>query len=123
MVFRDTPEQTWEILKDLIATNEAALPNQWKVETYDPARRERLLPHILGFAIEVDRFEPKFKVNQHYGDADKLSAAEGLERDVGTDDAREIARLMRLSVERTKQSGEERKGVDISTYLDKGKTP
>ena len=117
MVLRDTPEQTWEILEDLIEVNEAALPQQWRVEGYDPARRERLLPHILGFAIEVDRFEPKFKLNQHYAEADKLSAAQGLERDVGTDDARAIARLMRLSVERARQDGADGKSLDISDYL------
>lgn len=123
MVLRDTPEATWEILEELVAVNEAALPRQWKLEDYDPARRKRLLPHILGFAIEVDRFEPKFKLNQHYADADKLGAAQGLERDVGTDDAREIARLMRLSVERAKSVDHDEKGLDIADYLSQKKTP
>ncbi len=122
VVLHDTPEETWAIVQELIAVNEATLPRQWSVETYDPERRDRLLPHILGFSIEVDQFEPKFKLNQHYAAGDKLGTAEGLERDVGTDAAREIARLMRLSVERDQLVGDAKAaGKDISSYLGGGK--
>ncbi len=122
IVLHDTPEETWAILLDLIEVNESSLPQQWRVENYDPARRERLLPHILGFSLEVSRIEPKFKLNQHYAADDQLGAAKGLEADVGTDNAREIARLMRLSVERSAREGTRESGVDVTTYLDNGKT-
>ena len=52
-----------------------------------------LTPHILGFALDVTSVEPKFKLNQHYADADKIGAIKGL-RSRGTDDARQIAALM-----------------------------
>src|SRR5690606_27922101 len=117
VVLHDTPEDTWNIVKELIEVNEAALPRQWQVEGYDPNRRERLLPHILGFSREVDRCEPKCKLNQHYADADKLGAAQGLEQDVGTDNAREIARLIRASVDPDKRTGSGERGTDIASYL------
>lgn len=123
VALHDTPEETWAILLDLIEVNESSLPQQWSVDDYDPARRERLLPHILGFSLKVDRIESKFKLNQHYADNDQLGAARGLERDVGTDNARGIARLMRLSVERSARQGTSEGGVDVTTYLDSGKTP
>lgn len=122
VVLHDTPEETWDILLDLIDVNEASLPQQWNVDGYDPARRERLLPHILGFSLDVEKMESKFKLNQHYADDDQLGAARGLEQDVGTDSARAIARLMRLGVERAARQGKNESGVDVTTYLDNRKT-
>lgn len=89
----DTPEQTTEIVNELIAVNEAELPRQWDIEGYSPARRAALTPHILGFALDVTSVEPKFKLNQHYADADKIGAIAGL-RERGTGDCRQIADLM-----------------------------
>jgi transcriptional regulator len=89
----DTPEQTTAIVNELIAVNEADLPTQWSIESYSPERRAALTPHILGFAFDVTAIEPKFKLNQHYADVDKIGAIAGL-RSLGTDAAREIADLM-----------------------------
>jgi len=89
----DTPAQTTAIVNELIAVNEAELPEQWDVDGYSPARRAALTPHILGFALDVTSVEPKFKLNQHYADVDKMGAITGL-RSRGTDDCRQIADLM-----------------------------
>lgn len=89
----DTPEETTGIVNELIAVNEAQLPQQWDMGRYSPQRRAALTPHILGFALDAEAVEPKFKLNQHYADADKLGAIAGL-RALGTDDARQIAELM-----------------------------
>lgn len=93
----DTPQQTTAIVDELIAVNEAELPTQWSVADYSPERRAALTPHILGFRLHVTSVEPKFKLNQHYPDADKIGAIAGL-RSRGTDDARAIADLMEATL-------------------------
>jgi len=100
------------IVDDLIRANEADLPVQWDLASYSPERRAALLPHIIGFSFEITAVEPKFKLNQHYGDADKKSAAAGL-MTRGTEDAREIAELM-LS---TCSADGSQSGADISAHL------
>lgn len=67
-----------DIVNELIAVNEAELPKQWPVEQYSPARRAALLPHIIGFHLDVSEIEHKFKLSQHYADIDKKGAAAGL---------------------------------------------
>lgn len=89
----DTPEQTTEIVDELIATNEAELPRQWDLKGYSADRRARLTPHILGFALDATEVQPKFKLLQHYADEDKVGAIAGL-RSRGTDDSRQIADYM-----------------------------
>ena len=106
----DTPGQTTEIVNELISVNEAELPTQWSLESYSPERRAALTPHILGFALDVQSVEPKFKLNQHYADADKLGAIAGL-RARGTDAARQIADLMELTL------GQGGKHLDVTKRL------
>ena len=107
-------DSTNRIVDDLIRVNEAELPTQWRLEDYSPTRRAALVPHIIGFEMEVTKLEPKFKLTQHYGDADKRGAAAGL-MTRGTDAAREIAELM-LS---TCSTGGDKPGADITSHLGK----
>ena len=107
-------DSTNRIVDDLIRVNEAELPTRWRLEDYSPARRAALVPHIIGFELEVTKLEPKFKLTQHYGDADKRGAAAGL-MTRGTDAAREIAELM-LS---TCSSDGDKPGADITSHLGK----
>lgn len=104
----DNAEETSAIIDELVITNEAQLPQQWSLETYSPERRARLLPHIIGFTLEVEHVEAKFKLNQHYSNADKHGAIRGL-RNVGTDAAREIADLMETTIDDARDG----KGLDI----------
>lgn len=106
--------ETSGIVDDLIRVNEAELPTRWRLEDYSPARRAALLPHIVGFEFEITKLDPKFKLTQHYGDADKRGAAAGL-MTRGTDAAREIAELM-LS---TCSTNGDRPGADITAHLGK----
>lgn len=89
----DTPEQTTQIVDELIAINEARLPRQWDLSTYSPERRAILTPHILGFALDVDVTEEKFKLSQHHKDADRRGAIAGL-RELGTGDDLWMADMM-----------------------------
>ncbi|MBS7700673.1 MULTISPECIES: FMN-binding negative transcriptional regulator [unclassified Chelatococcus] len=103
---------TSAIIDELVRVNEAELPQQWPLESYSPERRAALLPHIIGFELEVTSFEPKFKLSQTYADADKRSAAAGL-KSRGNDAAREIADLMLSTISGDGNS----QGVDVTQRL------
>jgi len=103
---------TSDIVDELVRINEAELPTQWPLESYSPQRRAALLPHIVGFELEVTSFEPKFKLSQTYADADKRAAAVGL-KGRGTDAARAIADLMLSTVSRDGNN----QGVDVTERL------
>ena len=51
------------MLDDLIPTFEAAYSEQWS--SLSEAYRSRMLNHIVGFEIAVDRIEAKFKLSQN----------------------------------------------------------
>lgn len=89
----ENEDYTNQVINDLVLTNEAELPTQWDLGAYPPARRAALVPHIIGFELRVTKLEPKFKLTQHYGDADKRGAAAGL-MTRGTDASRAIAQYM-----------------------------
>lgn len=91
-------DETSAIVDELIDLNEGRLPRRWPVEDYSPERRARLLPHIVGFSLDADLVEPKFKLLQHYPDADKVGVIRGLREDVGADGARGIADYMETTV-------------------------
>ena len=112
MRFAQSEAETNAVIDDLVQVNEAELPTQWNLAGYSPERRAALVPHIIGFTLDVTRIESKFKLNQHYGDADKRSAAAGL-MSRGTDASREIAELM---LETCSPEGGE-SGTDIRDHL------
>jgi len=89
----DTPQETTQIVNELIRVNEAKLPRQWNLAGYSPARRAALTPHILGFALDVSRMEEKFKLSQHHAEADRRGAIAGL-RSTGDCDATRLADMM-----------------------------
>ncbi|MGV3570564.1 MAG: FMN-binding negative transcriptional regulator [Ramlibacter sp.] len=109
----DTPQQTTDIVDELIAVNEAELPAQWDVRGYSAERRARLTPHILGFALDVEEVQPKFKLLQHYPDEDKVGAIAGL-RSRGTDATRAIAHLMEQTL------GQGSREMDVARRLGPG---
>lgn len=89
----ENDDETNKVINDLILANERELPTQWDLAGYPADRRAALVPHIIGFELRVTKLEPKFKLTQHYGDADKRGAAAGLMAR-GTDATREIAQYM-----------------------------
>lgn len=95
----DTPEETTQIVDELIEVNEARLPRQWDLSTYSPQRRAVLTPHILGFALDVETVEEKFKLSQHHQPADRAGAIAGL-RELGGGDAAWMADMMEAATAR-----------------------
>ena len=58
-----TMPELLSMLGDLIPTFEAAYAEQWS--SLSEAYRTRMLSHIVGFEIAVDRIEAKFKLSQN----------------------------------------------------------
>ena len=58
-----TKEELLAMLSDLIPTFEAAYGEQWA--SLSEAYRTRMLSHIVGFEISVNRLEAKFKLSQN----------------------------------------------------------
>ena len=86
------------IVEKLTSINEARFKEPWTVDLADK-RPERMLELIVGFEIEVERIEGKFKMSQNRPVEDrqrviaKLSASE-------SDVDREVAALMREVLEK-----------------------
>lgn len=65
------------LLKDLVRQQEQSLDPPWD---FDPQAGwiERMLPHIGGFAIPIERLEGKFKLNQNRAPGDRARLIEVL---------------------------------------------
>jgi transcriptional regulator len=93
----DDAAVTARIVSDYVTTYEKSMPSPWQLETGTPFL-EKLLQAIVGFEIEIDRIEGKWKLsqNQPAGIREK-AAAQLAKRDDA--EAQEVARLMREAME------------------------
>jgi transcriptional regulator len=82
-----------DIVRRSVAVYEAALPSPWAFDESSP-RVGRLLGQIVGFRIEIERLEGKWKLNQNHPVERRKKVADIL-ADRGGDDARAVAVLMR----------------------------
>jgi transcriptional regulator len=81
-----------EILRAMISTFESSYMTQWS--ELDEKYRSRMLSHIVGFEMRVDRLEGKFKLSQNRSKAEQARIVAALSQ--SEDSAvTEIARLMR----------------------------
>ena len=91
-------------LEDLTTHSEAELEKApWGAEGLDPGAYEKMRGGIVGFSIEIERLEGKWKVGQNHSVADRRSAAAGLKR-VGGSSRLEIAEAMIASADKESQS-------------------
>ena len=81
------------LLDDLSAVREAELAPKkpWTRDMMDPSKFDKMAGAITGFEMEIRGWRPTFKLSQNKSDADRLRAAEELEK-LGK---RAIAHLMR----------------------------
>jgi len=89
----DGRAQLERLVRDLVAHQEAAAPQPWKMEL--PSEyQDKMLSAIVGFDIEITQLEGKFKLSQNRPASDRPRVIEALER-LGGDDALGVAALMR----------------------------
>lgn len=86
----DDPEAALDIIDRLTAAHENAAPDGWRVSRLDPKQRERMMAAIIAFRIDIERIEGKAKLGQNKPAADRLAAADQLERLGLTDMARRM---------------------------------
>ena len=97
-------QKLMEGLEDLTAHSEAGLEKvPWSVAGLDPVAYENLCGGIVGFSIEIERLEGKWKVGQNHSVADRRSAAASL-RHVGGSSRLEIAEAMIATADKESQN-------------------
>jgi transcriptional regulator len=77
LIFQDQP-QLREAVEYLTASNEAAIPDGWKTDEIPDKDIVRRLPAILGFELQIERLEAKFKLGQDEPKRDAMAVAERL---------------------------------------------
>lgn len=93
--FTDTDELA-AIVSDLSDHNEPKVGKGWRYEDEDAYRSQ--LRGIVGFRFHVERFDLKAKLSQNHPRANRESVIDHLAAQT-TDDARDVARLMRATLE------------------------
>ena len=79
-------------LEVLTRRMESEYPDGWKTSEIPPYDITRRLPHIMGFEIEIDRIEGKFKLGQDEPKKDALAVAHRLMQ-TGDSGHRELANM------------------------------
>ena len=68
------------IVDTLSARHEAAFAQPWTSAKMDPALLDKMLGAIVGFRMEVERIDAKFKLSQNRSGADRAGVISGLEQ-------------------------------------------
>jgi transcriptional regulator len=89
-------EELVQALHRLVDENEKGYPSPWKLELTQ-GLRERALPAIVGFEIELARIEGKFKLGQNRSEQDRRKVIAELAR---SESGKEVARWMGHELER-----------------------
>jgi transcriptional regulator len=82
-----------DILRRSVAVYEAGMPRPWAVDDSSPFVG-RMLGQIVGFRLEVERLEGKWKLNQNHPADRRRKVADALS-ERGGDDARAVAAMIR----------------------------
>ncbi len=89
----DDREGVREIVRRTVAVYEANMPRPWSVDAPEASFIDKLLAAIVGFEIDVDRIEGKWKLNQNH-DVDRRRRVVEALRVQGSVDGVQIADLM-----------------------------
>jgi transcriptional regulator len=81
-----------KIVQKLVQVHERAMPRPWSF-TGSGTFGERLLTHIVGFRIEIEKIEGKWKLNQNHPVERRKKVIRAL-RDRGDENARAVADMM-----------------------------
>jgi transcriptional regulator len=86
LVFHD-PAQLRDAVEMLTARNEERVPNGWRTSEIPEQEVVRRLPAILGFELQIQRLEAKFKLGQDEPKRDAMAVAERLLQSANPQDA------------------------------------
>jgi len=86
-------DELLSIVSRSVAVYEVGMPRPWVLDTSGPFV-ERMLAQIVGFRIEIDRLEGKWKLNQNHPAERRAKVIAALERH-GDENSRGVAKMMR----------------------------
>ena len=89
----NSPEQRMEIVRKYVDAYEQPREQPWLLPNAEDDFIDRLLDMIVGFYIEIERIEGKWKLSQNHDPVRRRRVIEALKCG-GSDNAREIAELM-----------------------------
>jgi len=93
------PTRLGEIVRAFVEFYEAGMPEPWSLDLAEPAYIARLLDAIVGFTIEIDRIEGKWKLSQNHLPERRESVIRGLQSLGGAERIR-IASLMAETIDK-----------------------
>lgn len=108
-VFED-PESLAELVAELADKYESGIGSSWHFDRHADHNRTDLRG-IVGFSLDAERIELKFKFNQNHPAANVTGAADALER-LGGEQRIEVAAQMRARLERRLAAQADRKEND-----------
>lgn len=94
----DSRSRRLEIIRMYVDSYEAALDLPWSLENADDGFIDKLLDGIVGFKIDIERIEGKWKLNQNHEPKRRAKAIRAL-REAGGEDREQIADLMSQMME------------------------
>lgn len=91
-------ERTLGVLNDRMET---PIPGGWRMDEIPHSEITRRLPHIVGFELEIERFEAKFKLGQDEPLRDALAVADRLAASADSEHLALAAAIRRENAGRT----------------------
>jgi len=89
----DDRERLRDVLQRMVSVYEANMPRPWSMEVAEAEFLDKLLDAIVGFEIDVDRIEGKWKLNQNHDVERRRRVIQALETRNATED-RQMAELI-----------------------------
>lgn len=86
-----------DIVRRYVNFYESSMPEPWQLESADPEFIEKLLDAIVGFTIEIESIEGKWKLNQNHPEERRQRIIDGLQSRPGEDNS-QIAELMQATL-------------------------
>ncbi len=87
-------DRLYDILRQTVIKYESPRPQPWSMSSPDPEFLDKLLAAIVGFEIEVETWEGKWKLSQNHPPERQAKVIDGL-RETGRSDELAIAEWMR----------------------------
>ena len=95
----DSRSRRLEIVRRFVDSYEATLAPAWSLENADDDFIDELLDAIVGFRIDIERIEGKWKLNQNH-DAKRRAKVMRALKEAGGEDCERIADLMSETIEK-----------------------
>ncbi len=93
----DDPCELKDVLEEYVNFYQASQPSQWSMQNVDSTLINQLLKGIVGFTIEIERIEGKFKLNQNHPVERQEKVINHLKQQRG-DNSQAIATLMQAQL-------------------------